>query len=89
MTVGAVVCGIRRMITPLQSRAARMFLGWEQSELAKKSGLSLSTVSRFENGHAEKRATMALLKQTFEESGIRFIGLTGVDLPVAPPRRAE
>ena len=38
------------MLSPEQSRAARGWLDWSQADLAKRAGLSLSTVRDFEKG---------------------------------------
>lgn len=38
------------MLSPQQSRAARGWLAWSQEDLAKKAGVSLSTIRDFEAG---------------------------------------
>ena len=45
------------MITIEQLRAARGLLGWSQSELAERAGLSLPTVKRLEAGLARECQT--------------------------------
>src|SRR5207248_3555603 len=40
------------LLSPEQSRAARAWLGWSQSELAKRANLSIGTVQNFESGDA-------------------------------------
>ena len=61
-------------MTPQQSRAARGWLGWSQTELAKRANVSLSTVRDFEMGHRTPiPVTIASLQRVFEEAGIRFL----------------
>ena len=63
------------MISPDQIKAARLFLGWEQKELAAASGLSLPTIQRMEKlglerssaGNAEK------VQKALEAAGVVFI----------------
>jgi transcriptional regulator with XRE-family HTH domain len=43
-------------VTPQQCRAARAFLGWTQTRLAKASGLGESTVLDFERGKRQVAA---------------------------------
>ena len=72
------------MITIEQIRAARGLLGWSQSELASRAGLSVPTVKRFEGGFGPKvsDAACAKLRKAIEAAGIKFIdehsGGTGV-----------
>lgn len=63
------------MISSIQIKAARLFLGWEQKDLAAASGLSLPTIQRMEKlglerssaGNAEK------VQLSLEAAGIVFI----------------
>jgi transcriptional regulator with XRE-family HTH domain len=67
------------MISAKQIKAARLFLDWEQRDLAEKSGLSLPTIQRMEKfgverssaGNAEK------IRRTLEDGGIEFIPENG------------
>ena len=69
------------MITAKQIKAARALLGWKQSDLAKKSGLSLPAINNIEREVSVPRSdNLALIKQSFEESGIEFNDKTGVNL---------
>ncbi|MBC7907612.1 MAG: transcriptional regulator [Rhodospirillaceae bacterium] len=64
------------MISPSQMKASRIFLGWEQKDLASASGVSLPTIQRMEKlgmerssaGNAEK------VQRALEAAGIEFIG---------------
>ena len=60
-----------------QIRAARAFLGWSHSDLAKHSGISVSTIKRFEGNQSVPKNRMnnlEAIKQTLECHGIEFIG---------------
>jgi len=60
-----------------QIRAARAFLGWSHSDLAKHSGISISTIKRFEGNESVPKNRMnnlEVIKQTLESQGIEFIG---------------
>ena len=60
-----------------QIRAARAFLGWSHSDLAEHSGISISTIKRFEGNQSVPRNRMnnlETIKQTLESHGIEFIG---------------
>ncbi len=64
------------MIFTEQIKAARMLLHWDQSMLADRAGLAISTVKKLEaksglaQGHAE---TIWKLQRALEEAGIVFI----------------
>jgi len=67
------------LITVEQIRAARGLLGWSQTQLAEKAGLSLPTVKRLETGNGprvsnEAREKIAL---ALESAGITFIEENG------------
>lgn len=60
-----------------QIKAARSLIGWEQDELARLSGVAISTVRRLEslNGSIEARIrTIEKIRRAFENAGIEFIG---------------
>ena len=63
------------MISIRQIKAARVFLGWEQRDLASASGLSLPTIQRMEKLGIE-RSTVAnaqKLQAAFKAAGVVFI----------------
>jgi transcriptional regulator with XRE-family HTH domain len=68
------------VITIEQIRAARGLLGWSQTELASRSGLSLPTVKRFEGGFGPNVSdeARAKLQRALEMAGIKFIDAGGV-----------
>jgi len=62
-----------------QIRAARGLLGWSQSDLAARAGLSLPTVKRVESGRGPRvsDAARTKLRRTFETAGVEFIDENG------------
>jgi ribosome-binding protein aMBF1 (putative translation factor) len=61
-------------MTPQQSRAARGWLGWSQTDLANRAEVSLSTVRDFELGNRTPiPVTLGAMRRTFEEAGVRFL----------------
>ncbi len=71
------------MITPQLTKAARALLGWQQSELAIASDLSLTAINNFERGVGTTRSVTRLaIQNSLEENGIEFLsggGLRKVD----------
>lgn len=67
------------MISIEQFRAARGLLGWSQTELALRAGLSLPTVKRVEAGIGPNVSddARAKLQQALEEAGIKFLEENG------------
>jgi transcriptional regulator with XRE-family HTH domain len=61
-------------VTPQHSRAARSWLGWSQSELARRAKVSLSTVRDYET---EKRNpipnNIEAIRRAIEEAGIELV----------------
>lgn len=83
------------MVTIEQLRAARGLLGWSQSELAARAGLSLPTVKRIEANFGPRVSDDARLKlqRAIETAGIEFIdengGRRGVRFRKSSRRRAR
>ena len=65
-------------ISAAQSKAGRVFLEWSQEDLAKNTGLSLSTIRSFENGMSPRASTLRQICKTLERSGIEFTEGGGV-----------
>ena len=60
---------------------ARAALAWGMKDLAERSGVSATTIDRFENGRASPiPANLKALRQAFEAAGIEF---TNGDAPGA------
>jgi transcriptional regulator with XRE-family HTH domain len=71
--------GIEGVVTIEQLWAARGLLGWSQSDLATRAGLSVPTVKRLEGGfgpHVSDEARKKL-KQALEVAGVQFIDENG------------
>jgi transcriptional regulator with XRE-family HTH domain len=85
--------GIFSVITIEQLRAARGLLGWSQSELAARAGLSLPTVKRLEAGFGPRVSEEARekLQQAIESAGIEFVSENGggVGVRFRKPRRRK
>lgn len=84
------------MISIAQIKAARLFLGWEQSDLAQKSGISLPTIQRIENpkfGPGRSRLEIVeRLMTALENGGIEFIRADfdkGEGVRLASPRQVS
>lgn len=62
------------MLRPRLMRAARALAGWEQSDLAKASGISISTVRKIEQGAiGTLPRTEARIIAAFERAGLQLI----------------
>jgi len=53
-------------------KAARVYLGLEQTELAAAAGVSAATLGSLEAGNTTHRATKAAVQKAIEERGIVF-----------------
>ncbi len=74
------------MITAAQCRAGRGLLNWTQTYLAEMACLSQSTIHQFEQERkSPQRATLTVLKQTFERYGVEFLEGEGVRLKEQAP----
>lgn len=66
------------MISSKQIRAAKAMLKWSGEDLAKKSGVSLSTIRRIESSDGvperQNMKTVVAIKTALEKAGIEFIG---------------
>ena len=74
-----------------QLRAARGLLGWSQSQLANRAGLSLPTVKRVETGkgpHVSDEARYKL-KNALEAAGVVFIQENGGGVGVRLRKRQQ
>jgi predicted transcriptional regulator len=62
------------ILTPEQSRAARGWLGWLQSDLAEKATVSLRTVAAFERGEISPLPNnLSAMQRAFESEGITLV----------------
>jgi transcriptional regulator with XRE-family HTH domain len=83
------------VLTIAQLRAARGLLGWSQSELAERAGLSVPTVKRVEAGKGPRVSDLARekLRTALENAGVEFIdengGGSGVRLRKRTSKRSK
>ena len=73
------------LISGRQLKAARALVGWEQTDLAKKSGVAVSTIRRMESFGGEigaRTSTLSLVQKALEKVGSMFLndGEPGVRL---------
>ena len=71
------------MITAIQCKMARAALGLSVRELARRAGISQSTVVAFESGKVKPNAsTVSVIQRALEDGGVEFIngGQPGVRL---------
>jgi predicted transcriptional regulator len=64
------------LITGRQLKAARALVGWEQTDLARKSGVAISTVRRMESFNGEvgaRTSTLSLVIRALEKAGVEFL----------------
>jgi len=57
-------------------RAARVLLGWEQIELAKRSRVAIGTIRRMESFSGQigsRTSTLSQVQQAMEKAGIQFL----------------
>jgi len=73
------------MISIAQIKAARLFLGWEQADLAEKAGVSLPTIQRIENPKfGPGRSRLELIERlvaALEAGGVELIAPDSVKGP--------
>jgi predicted transcriptional regulator len=70
-----------KTITPAQCRGARGMLDWSAKTLAKKAGVSLPTITRFESGRRPQPLTLKAILEAFECGGARFVDDVGITVP--------
>jgi len=72
------------LTTVEQLRAARALLGWSQTELASRAGLSLPTVKRVEGGFGPNVSEEARskLQRALEAAGLEFLEENGAGMGV-------
>ena len=66
------------MISPGQVRAARAFLDWKQTDLAKAAGISEGSVKNVEGGNTGSyQSTLRAVQSALEKAGVEFIAENG------------
>jgi len=64
------------LITGRQLRAARVLIGMEQLELAKRARVAVGTIRRMESFEGEigaRTGTLAKVQRTLEKAGVEFL----------------
>ena len=65
-------------ITANQPKSARELLGWSQSKLAGRSGVSAATIARFEKGgRSPSILDLSVVRRVLAAEGIEFITADG------------
>lgn len=80
------------MITPEQCRAARGWLDWTQTELARQAKVGLATVALFEKGKRLPSMTIRVaLAKAIEDAGLGLLSIPGgpTGIAVRRPKVAE
>lgn len=67
----------RYELSAIQSKMARVAVGYGVRELAKSAGVSPDTVARFERGEELKPSTVATIRAALESAGVEFIDENG------------
>jgi transcriptional regulator with XRE-family HTH domain len=79
-------------LSPAQVRAARAWLSWSQEELAVRSGVSHTSIARFESERSVPYAdTLTSIRSAFEAAGVyfQFQGSLGIGIFGPTVRRAK
>ncbi|MGE0095982.1 MAG: helix-turn-helix domain-containing protein [Alphaproteobacteria bacterium] len=53
---------------------ARAALNWSMRDLAREAGVSVNTISRYENGTDAMGDTLTRIQRCFEAAGLAFLG---------------
>src|SRR3954471_16568003 len=80
------------LVDARQIKAARSFLRWRQDELARQTGLAISTIRRLERSEGPIEAnfdTVQKISQALENAGIEFIGSPNLGVRYWVRREAE
>jgi DNA-binding XRE family transcriptional regulator len=77
---------IERLMFAAKVRAARAVLGWKQSELGKRAGLTQKSIHRIEQGTDDlRRSTVIAVEQVLKAEGVEFEDLPGGGFKVVVP----
>jgi transcriptional regulator with XRE-family HTH domain len=77
------------VLTPAQLRAARVFLGWTRSTLARHSGVSVEAIRAFEvRGSDPRLTTIGKLRSALERAGVELLDDDGEKGPGLRLRRS-
>ena len=67
------------ILTAQQCRMARAGLEWGVRDLSERSGVGITTITRFEKGHSTPiRGNLKMLRLCFEAAGVEFLNADGL-----------
>ncbi len=69
-------------MTPFQCRMARAALDWSRVDLARRAGVGMETIYRFERGRPPHARTVAKIREALEAEGLLFLEEEGVPVGV-------
>ncbi len=69
-------------MTPFQCRMARAALDWSRADLARRAGVGMETIYRFERGRAPHARTVVKIREALEAEGLLFLEEEGVPVGV-------
>jgi predicted transcriptional regulator len=73
------------MLTPGQIRAARALLGWKQTDLAERAGVSEISIKNIERGATDARSsTLGKVQSALELAGVEIIPPGGASIAGGP-----
>ncbi len=75
-------------MTPFQCRMARAALDWSRANLARRAGVGMETIYRFERGRPPHARTVMKIRSALEAEGLLFLYDKGVPVGVrfsSPP----
>ena len=79
---------IQRVLFAAKVRSARAVLGWSQTELGKRIGLTQRAIYRIENAAAQPRESTELrIHKAFADAGVQFEQLSNSGFKMAVPGR--
>ena len=78
---------VERLMFAAKVRAARAVLGWKQSELGKRAGLTQKSIHRIEQGTDDlRRSTVIAVEQVLKAEGVEFEDLPDGGFKVVVPK---
>ena len=78
---------IERLMFAAKVRAARAVLGWKQSELGERAGLTQKSIHRIEQGTDDlRRSTVIIVEQVLKAEGVEFEDLPDGGFKVVVPK---
>ena len=69
-------------MTPFQCRMARAALDWSRADLARRAGVGMETIYRFERERAPHARTVVKIREALEAEGLLFLEEEGVPVGV-------